>query len=130
MLNTKKYVMQIDESDCGIAAFSTILKHFNIHIPYHRLKFKFENDINGISIGDILAVSENMGIQGVGMNGSMVNLLNFQDLRFPFIAHAISDSNMQHFIVVTKINNKKVYIFDPGIGKCTISYLMMVKKKN
>lgn len=117
-------VFQTDENDCGAAALATVLKIFRKNIPLHKVKREVLNDSNGASILDLSKGAKYFGLLPSELQGNYQELLeaiNLNEVKFPFIAHVIKDESFYHFIVVTKKSRNKFYIFDPASGKKSIT---------
>ena len=111
---------QGDKSDCGPTCLRMIIKYFKKDISIQTLKDLCSIDREGMSIKAIENVANKIGLKTMSIKAVIENkhseipLLN--ELPLPLIAHW----NNNHFVVIYKINKKKVYIADPGIGSIII----------
>lgn len=117
-----KYIQQLDETDCGAACISMIASHFKSHISITKIREIACTDKNGTNIKGMLIAAKALGFNARALKGEKKHLT--PDLPGPFIAHlSIKDEGEEllHYVVVTKITSKKVYVYDPDRvrGKCT-----------
>lgn len=118
------YFLQYDETDCGAAALATVLSILKNKVSLYEVKNRMYKNAYGSSIQDIINSANLFDIDAEGLSGTLEELvveINSKEIRYPFIAHVEKTNGQMHFIVVRKIRNNKVFIFDPGIGKHYIS---------
>lgn len=118
------YFLQYDETDCGAAALATVLSILKNKISLYEVKNRMYKNAYGSSIQDIIDSANLFDIDAEGLTGTLEELIveiKNKEIRYPFIAHVEKSNGQMHFIVVRKIRNNKVFIFDPGIGKHYIS---------
>lgn len=115
-----KGVFQHDESDCGAACIATICKFYGLKIPLSKIRQMLRVGKNGTSLYDITSAFENLKIKATALKGNIDELrseIQNNTLRLPLIAHIISEDDLEHFIVIIKIKNTKIYFFDPACGE-------------
>lgn len=117
-----KYIQQLDETDCGAACISMIASHFKSRISITRIREIACTDKNGTNINGMLIAAKALGFNARALKGERQHLIS--ELPVPFIAHLnIQDEGREllHYVVVKKITEKKVYVYDPDIvrGKCS-----------
>lgn len=115
-INKKLYVKQEKTNDCGIACLLMILKYYNVNTSYGELSKKFRLTKNGVSAYDIIKVAQCYNLKAKGVRVLSVDILNQ-----PFIAHIITEEDIQHFVVVKKIMKDKVLLMDPASGVNLVS---------
>lgn len=118
------YFLQYDETDCGAAALATVLSILKNKVSLYEVKNRMYKNAYGSSIQDIIDSANLFDIDAEGLTGTLEELIveiKNKEIRYPFIAHVEKSNGQMHFIVVRKIRNNKVFIFDPGIGKHYIS---------
>ena len=101
---------QFDSMDCGSVCLRMIAKYYGKSYNIQTLREKSYITREGVSLMGISDAAESIGMRTMGMRTTYGKLLKEKPV--PFIAHW----KQEHFIVVYKIKNKKVYIADPGIG--------------
>nr|WP_305181809.1 peptidase domain-containing ABC transporter [uncultured Schaedlerella sp.] len=114
-------VLQHDEKDCSAACLATICRYWKLNIPLVRFREWIKVDKNGANIYGIIQAANKVGLRGEALEGTweeLVQEVKEKKLELPIIVHVIQQS-MEHYVVVYKITEKKVYIFDPGKGNVT-----------
>ncbi|MCM1031808.1 MAG: peptidase domain-containing ABC transporter [Oscillibacter sp.] len=105
--------IQSDAMDCGPACLQMIAKYFGRYYSLPTLRESCFITREGVSLGGISEAAEKIGLRTIGARCQFEDLLT--DAPLPFIAFW----NQEHFVVVYKIKNGKVWIADPGHGKLT-----------
>lgn len=116
-----KYIKQHDERDCGAACLSMIASHYGLKHSLSKYRELTQTDQNGINLYGLCDAGKKLGLKAEALQGDISDLLNgihTTEIKFPFIAHVISEDHMQHFVVVLKVNNDKFLVADPAKGKC------------
>lgn len=114
-----KYVKQHDSKDCGVACLATICRSYGLKLPLVKFRELTKSDQMGTSLLGLSEAGKSLGFECNALNGSFQELLvgiNKNDIPLPFIAHIIKNDNYQHFVVVYKIEEKKITLADPAIG--------------
>ncbi|MEO6523530.1 MAG: peptidase domain-containing ABC transporter [Mucilaginibacter sp.] len=112
---------QLDKKDCGAACLKMIAKHYGKFYSLQYLRDKCGTTRDGVSLVDLSYASENIGIRSIAINCSITDLS--EKILLPCILHWKSN----HFIVVYKLRNNKVYVADPAKGLITYNYEDFVK---
>lgn len=101
--------------DCGPTCLRMIAKHYgkSFSLPYLRERSFVTKE--GVSLLDISRVAEEIGFSTLAVKIDYDTLVN--EVPLPCIAHW--DQN--HFVVIYKINQKHVWIADPGHGKMKLT---------
>ncbi len=113
-------IRQHDEKDCGIACIATICKKYGLKIPLVKLREWINVDRNGITLYSIANSMKKLGFSVEVLQGDLNELflsIKSTEITMPFIAHIKQSKYLQHYIVIRKIKDKKVYAFDPARGK-------------
>lgn len=118
MLNKfRKYsypvVKQYDQTDCGAACLLSILKYYKGNDNIVHVRELCNVDKNGSRMIDVVKAAEQLGFEAYGATGTYEDLMEEE---LPCIAHVLMDEKLNHYIVVYKINEKRVLIGDPGKG--------------
>lgn len=112
-MRTKKYVLQQDSKDCAVSCLFNIIKHFGGNIDINKLNKMLNTNKNGTSIYDIVNTSSKLGINA---NSYKCELNDLHNLNYPLIAVLKIDNKYDHFVIIDKIVDYKVYTFDPVLG--------------
>ena len=112
----KCLVRQQDESDCGSACLSSIIKYYDGYVPFEQVKIDTMTNINGTNFYYLKTAAEKYGFQVLGKKEKLENI------KVPAICQ-IEDNGFNHFVVIYKID-KEITIMDPAKG------LIKVNKKD
>ncbi|MBV1708991.1 MAG: hypothetical protein KMY54_03950 [Erysipelothrix sp.] len=114
---------------------STISKTYDLKLQISKIREIAGTDSYGTSIFGIVRAAEQLGFSAKAIKGTRENLLT--PFPVPAIANILTDDNVQHYVVIHSINEKKVIIADPakGIRKLTFNefagmwtgYLLVLK---
>lgn len=116
MFRSFPFFKQLDSQDCGFACLKMISKHYGVDISNSNPILTESNLLRqGISIYDLNKVSEKMGYK------SLVVKLDFERTLENAPLPAIFFWNQNHFVVVYKITQERVYVADPAFGKTIYS---------
>lgn len=118
----KKYicVKQHDIKDCGAACLSTISKTYGLKLQISKIRDIAGTDSYGTNIYGLVKAAEILGYTAKAIKGTRENLL--MSFPLPAIANVLTEDNIQHYVVIHKINSKKVVIANPDKGLRKISF--------
>ncbi len=105
-------VRQTDICDCGACCLQSIIKYHDGYIPLEIIKNDTKTTKNGTTAFNIINAAKKYGFEGIGLKIKYIKDNNF----YPIIAHITLKNGLNHFIVVYKTINNKVYIMDPAKG--------------
>ena len=120
------YIQQLDETDCGAACLSMIASHFGKRLNVAEVRSFAGTDIIGTNINGLLIAAKKYSLKGTAVKGSSQSIT--PQLSVPFIAHMHIERSgnnwVNHYVVVKKITNKKITIWDPDPlhKKCLLTY--------
>ncbi|WP_338792858.1 peptidase domain-containing ABC transporter [Bernardetia sp. MNP-M8] len=102
------HIKQRDQMDCGPTCLKMITKYYgkNFSLPFLRENCYIGKQ--GVSLLGIATAAENIGLRTLAVQIDIETLI--EEKPVPFIAHW----NQNHFVVVYKITNKKVFVADPA----------------
>lgn len=102
---------QLDEMDCGPTCLRIISKYYGKEFSLDFFRNLSSTTRAGSSLLGLSEAAEKIGYRTLGLK------IGFDDLKeempFPCVAYWYQ----QHFIVVYKIEDNKVYVSDPGFGR-------------
>ena len=113
-----KLIKQFDESDCGAACLAMIATHFGGHLSITKIREAAGTDRQATSLKGMLEAAKNLNLNAKAAKGN--ELIFSSKFPVPLIAHLQYQNGSNHFVVVSKINEKRVWTYDPALGK--ISY--------
>jgi ABC-type bacteriocin transporter len=113
-------VKQRDMSDCGAACLASVARFYNLDVPLARIRQHAGTDRKGTNIAGMVEAAGRLGFEAKGVKGSFESLLK---IPLPAIAHAVVNAQLQHYIVIYRINKQKISIMDPADGKLHVMKL-------
>ncbi|MFR0610914.1 peptide cleavage/export ABC transporter [Limosilactobacillus balticus] len=108
----KYYTAQVDESDCGVAALSMVLKYYKSKIPIARLRTLAKTSKEGTSIYGIIQAAKAYKLMGKAIRLKYDEFDKVQSY-LPLIVHVIKNNGLQHYYVLNRITEKHVVLSDP-----------------
>ena len=117
-----KLIKQFDETDCGAACLAMLASHFGSHLSITKIREVAGTDREGTSLKGMLEAAKKLNLDAKAVKGN--EQIFSKKFPVPLVAHLQYQNGNNHFVVIAKINEKRVWIYDPALGK--ISY----KKEN
>jgi ATP-binding cassette subfamily B protein len=118
ILSKNKLVKQYDQADCGSACLLSVLKFYGGNTSLVKLRELTNTSVNGSTMLDLVNAAKKIGFNAFGAAGEYDDLMKE---KMPCIAHVVIDEMLSHFVVIYKIDAKKVKIGDPGKGIYNLS---------
>jgi len=115
------YYRQLETMDCGPVCLKIIAQYYGRNYSLQNLREKCHISREGVSLLGISDAAELIGLRPTGV------LISWQELRDNAPLPCIIHWNQQHFIVVYKIKNGKVYVSDPASGLLKYSEKQFIK---
>lgn len=109
MISFPHYI-QPDSKDCGPTCLRIISKYYGKNITLKTIRNFSETNRIGTTLLSLSNAAERLGFKTIGIKTDYKSLK--EDIPLPCIVHWNND----HFVVVYKIKNNKVYISDPAHG--------------
>lgn len=106
------YTPQVDETDCGVACLSMILKKYHSRVSIAHLRHLAKTNMEGTTALGLVRTAEkfNLNVQAVKADMSLFEMAN---LKYPFIAHVVKKGELLHYYVVLGRIKNTVIIADP-----------------
>ncbi len=112
-----KFFYQLESTDCGAACLCMILSYHGKQVALNQIKQLFKITRIGVSVEDIVQVSEKVGLKATALK---LTLTQLEEIPLPVILFWKQD----HFIVLEKIVTKKKEVIyclsDPSYGRITL----------
>lgn len=120
-----RFYKQLGLQDCGLACLRMIVGHYGKTIKLSTLKELVELNEKGATFLSLMNAAKKVGLESLAVKATITssNFPLLSDLSLPLIAHW--DSN--HYVVIYKINNNKVWLADPKHGKAVVSMEILKK---
>lgn len=112
------YMRQHDTRDCAAACLASVCSLYGVKIPLIRMRELLKVDKNGSSMYALSEVAESLGFRADVLEGEWQELIqgiSTGEILLPAICHMYLDG-LEHFVIIKKITDKAVLIFDPGRG--------------
>ncbi len=113
-----KLIKQFDETDCGAACLAMLASHFGSHLSITKIREVAGTDREGTSLKGMLEAAKKLNLDAKAVKGS--GQIFSKKFPVPLVAHLQYQNGNNHFVVIAKINEIRVWIYDPALGK--ISY--------
>lgn len=107
-----KCILQNDETDCGPACLAAIFKKYNLKVSIAKIRDIAGTDRQGANAHGLVKVIEHFGFQQKVVEADKSVLTN--KLPLPAIAHVVVDDSLLHYVVITKVKDDNVVVFDPA----------------
>ena len=107
-------IMQSEVAECGLACIAMIASYHGFQVNIYPLRNKFSIDTQGINVKHLMEFASEINFSCRAIRCSIEEL---PQLKLPCVLHW----NMDHFIVLTGVTKKAIYINDPSLGKRKIS---------
>lgn len=107
-----KLVKQFDGNDCGAACLAMICKHYKSYYSIAQIRQIAGTDRDGTSLRGLITASKKSGLEAKAAKGNE-NIFS-KDFSVPFIAHIKVKEKYNHFVVVYRISDKKIYVANPA----------------
>ena len=110
-------VKQRDITDCGAACLASVASHYKLEMPVARIRQIAGTDTKGTNVLGMVKAAEQLGFSAKGVKGNKDSL---GKIPLPTIAHIIVEHNkmqLHHYVVIYKVNDKKLTYMDPGDGE-------------
>lgn len=112
-------VLQEGTKDCGASCLLSIIRYYGGNVSLNRIIELSKTDKEGTNFYNLSKASEEIGL--ISKCYKVDDLSKIKQLTEPFIAQ-INNKNYNHFVVVYKINDNKILLMDPSIGKKSLDY--------
>lgn len=108
-----KYIKQDGLKDCGVCCLYNIIKYYGGSIDIDKLRIYTKTNSNGTNIYNMVLTSNKLGLNAEAYKCELNDLCS---LKLPIIAHIKIDNSCYHFIIIDRIVNNELFIFDPIRG--------------
>jgi ATP-binding cassette, subfamily C, bacteriocin exporter len=107
-------VKQQDATDCGPACVASVAAWHKSYFPVAGIRQIAGTDKQGTSALGLVRAFESIGMIAKGIRCKAEHL---DQIPFPAIAHVVLKNQLQHYMVIYGISNRKVRIMDPATGR-------------
>lgn len=113
-----RYIPQVDERDCGVAALAMVLANYKTYLSLAQLREIAKTDMEGTTALGIVKAANSLNFDTRPIQADLT-LFDTKDLPYPFIAHVNKEGKYQHYYVVYGVKGNNILIADPDrtVGK-------------
>ncbi|WP_373831132.1 peptidase domain-containing ABC transporter [Bacteroides heparinolyticus] len=107
-------IKQHDITDCGAACLASICAHYGLQFPVARIRQYAFTDQKGTNVLGLIEAANKLGLSAKGVKA------RFEALKIvpkPTIAHVIVNQQLQHFIVIYKVEKEHIVYMNPADGR-------------
>ena len=108
-------VIQMEATECGAACLCMILAYYDKYVPLEEVRVAAGVNRSGASTNGILIAAREYGLLA---EAHLVDLEGLYEMPLPLIAFW----EFKHFVVIEGFSKDEVYINNPSIGPCRITY--------
>ncbi|MCH5598138.1 cysteine peptidase family C39 domain-containing protein [Niabella ginsengisoli] len=110
----KSFVLQQDQSDCGVACLLSLIKYYSGNNTFETLRNLSGTNTTGTTLLGLYQAANNLGFTAEGCEADIDALIEHGK---PCILHVTVDDNMQHYVVCYGIHEDEVFLIgDPAKG--------------
>lgn len=91
-----KYVAQVDERDCGVAALNMVLNAFGSDYSLAHLRDLAKTDMEGTTALSLVKAAQQLKFETRVIQADMM-LFEMDDIPYPFIVHVVKDGELLHY---------------------------------
>lgn len=113
-------VKQVSEKDCGAASLAMILSSYGKKIPIASVREAIKVDQYGASIYGLVDGAESYQLTAKVYDNTadaVWTAVESDQESLPAIIRIINRVGLEHYVVVSKVKNGKLEVYDPGLGK-------------
>jgi ATP-binding cassette subfamily B protein RaxB len=103
-------ILQSEAPECGIACVAMIAGYHGFRTDLSAMRMRLSPSMKGVTLQHIAAIA---GTMKMSMRGVQAPLQGLDRLRLPAILHW----DMNHFVVLTRVEANKITVHDPARGK-------------
>ena len=105
-------ILQSEAPECGIACLAMVASYYGHLTDLSAMRLRLSPSLKGVTLKHVSQVAESMGLSSRGVQ---VPLDSLGKLQLPAVLHW----DMNHFVVLTRVAGKSIWVHDPGRGKTT-----------
>lgn len=114
-------VYQTENIECGLAALAMIMQHYGKKVSLSQLRQQYPLSLSGISMGMLQFIAKANNFQASVLR---IELSDLGNLHLPVMLHW----NLNHFVVLKKIDKNTFTLHDPSKGIIRISLAEVSQK--
>lgn len=107
-------IKQHDITDCGAACLASVCAYYGLQFPVARIRQYAFTDQKGTNVLGLIEAANRLGLSAKGVKAMFEALAIVPK---PTIAHVVVHGQLQHFIVIYKVEKEHIVYMDPGDGR-------------
>ena len=108
-------ILQAEATECGLASLAMIAGYYGFSTNLTQLRKRFSISLKGANLLDLMAIAEQLKLSSRPVK---VELNKLYKLKKPAILHW----DMNHFVVLKKVNKDSIEIHDPAVGHKRLAF--------
>ncbi len=108
-------IIQSEVTECGLAAVAMVAGYYGHRINLAALRRDISVSSQGMNLKQIINLASDLGLISRALK---CDLKEVKELKLPCILHW----DLDHFVVLTGVNSKWVYVNDPVMGKSRLTW--------
>jgi ATP-binding cassette subfamily B protein RaxB len=108
-------ILQAESAECGLACLAMIAGYYGHHVELSTLRLRFAQSLKGVTARRIIDMAQVIGLQSRALRLDMDELAQLQ---MPCMLHW----DLDHFVILKRIQQNRVTIHDPAVGERTLRY--------
>ena len=108
-------ILQSEAAECGLACMAMIAHYYSDKRDLNTLRQSISVSLRGTTLKDVMRIANDLGFQTRAVKIEMEHLAQ---LSCPAILHW----DMNHFVVLTKVRGKHIFVHDPALGKRKLNF--------
>jgi len=102
-------ILQTESAECGLACVAMIASYWGRRLDLSSMRQRFSISLKGATLQGLMAMASSLNLQPRPLKLEMEHL---SELKAPAVLHW----DMNHFVVLKRVEKNRVLIHDPGIG--------------
>ncbi len=112
--NKLPMILQTEAAECGLASLAMIANYYGHKIDLNTLRQRYPISLKGLGLHGLMKIADQLHFATRALRLEIDELKN---LRCPVILHW----DLNHFVVLKKVKNRSICIYDPAKGEQTLS---------
>ncbi len=108
--NKLPIIIQSETAECGLACLAMVANYYGYRTDMLSLRRQFNMSIEGVTLHDVMQFADKLALSTRPLR---IELNDLVDIKKPCILHW----DMNHFVVLKKVDSKHIVIHDPAIGE-------------
>jgi ATP-binding cassette, subfamily B, bacterial CvaB/MchF/RaxB len=107
-------VLQSEAAECGLACLAMVASYHGLKTDLNTIRQRNAIALTGATLKNLIAVADTMNL---ACRPLRIEIENIGNLRCPAILHW----DMNHFVVLARVQRGTISIVDPAIGECSMT---------